>query len=98
MWRSLVIILIVNQFGICSDEAECYPPIAIDPDRPVPVQIPFEWMQAKARQAQICWNHGDVQKAENTRELFGMRSLDTLSRAGSIEGLQTFMSKADNHD
>lgn len=48
-----MIILIVYEFDIRSDKTKRHPPIAIHPDRPMALQIPFEQMQSETRQIQM---------------------------------------------
>jgi hypothetical protein len=71
-----MMILIIDQFDIRADEAECHPPIAVDPDRPESAQLTLQRMQLIAGLRTAAFFTGRAGKGD--REAF--RRL--LTRAG----------------
>ena len=92
-----MVILVVDQFDIGSDEPKCDTPVSVDPDRPVSLQLAFEWMQSEGGQVKIIRYHGHIEQTENAIEFGGMSRLNAPLGAGSMEALKSLVAKADNH-
>ena len=87
----------IDQFDIDADEPERYPPIAVDPNRPVPFQASLERVQAKARQTQIAGSDRDIQSAQYSAQLVGVGRLNTPGRAGAVIEFESLVPEADDH-
>src|SRR5690606_9479681 len=80
------------------DKAEGDTPVAIDPDRPMALQVALERVQLEGRQVHVIWARRDIEQAENVSELLHMRSLNAFRRASAIERLKSLVPKSDYHD
>lgn len=92
-----MVILVVDQFDIRSDEPKGDTPVSVDPDRPVPLQLAFEWMETESGQVEIIRHHGHIEQTEKASEFGGMSRLNAALGAGSMEALKSLVAKADNH-
>lgn len=83
-----MIILIIEKFGIGADKAERHAPIAIDPHRPMPLQIALQRVQFEGRQMHIRWPRRHVEQAQDIANFLRMSSLNASRRAAGIKGLK----------
>ncbi len=93
----LMVVLIIDHFGIALHEFECQPPIAIDPDGPMSGQITGQAMQAPTWQAHIFRRGSDIQPAELQTQPCGMFRAYSGLASGFEERRQAFVREAFDH-
>ena len=93
-----MIILIIDKFGIGADKAERHAPIAIDPHRPMPLQIALQRVQFEGRQIHIRWPRRHVEQAQDIADFPRMGCLNPPRCAASIKGLKPLVPEPDDHD
>lgn len=67
-----MIILIVDQLDVGPNEAKGDPPIAVDPDRPMPVQITLQRVKFERRQVHVRRCGGDIEQTKDVPNLLGV--------------------------
>lgn len=71
-----MVVLVVDQLDINADKAERHPPVAVDPDRPVPLELALQRMELVARVVQFGGPACGVQGGQDTAQLGRMGGLD----------------------
>lgn len=92
-----MIVLIINQLGICPYEAEGDAPVAVDPNRPVTSQIALKRVELEGRYVHVGRPCCDIQQAKDVSEFLYMVSLNASRRAGGVEGFEALVAKSNYH-
>lgn len=94
----LVIVLVIDQFGILADKSEGQTPISIEPHRPVLAQVISQRMKSPIGGAHVLRSLGVIQCGEQDAQLTGVMGLDACLTTGQIKRLKTLVPKASDHD
>lgn len=92
-----MIILIVDQLDVGPNEAKGDAPVAIDPDRPVPVQITLQGVKFERRQVHVRRCGGDIEQTKDIPQLLAVSGLDAARGPRFEKRLKTLVPESNDH-
>jgi hypothetical protein len=93
-----VIVLVINDLSIGTDESKGHPPVATHPHSPCTLSGAFEWMELQARKAHVFWFRRRVQATQNQAQPFRMFGLNPGLGSGFKELREALVPEALDHD
>ena len=92
-----VVILVIDEFNIRRDKAECDAPVSVHPDGPEAFSRAFQRMQAKYGLCKIFQFNRAIQGAQSELKFCSVSGLYSTNGTRFVKEFQAFVSKADDH-
>lgn len=92
-----MVVLVVDEFHIFTDESKGDAPISVDPDGPETSEVSLERVGSKAWDLHIDRRPSNVEHAENASKLRHMFRLHPGLRVSLVERLEAFMPETNDH-